>query len=132
MNPTRAPQLRVARASRDIEAARRFYTEVLRFEVLATFDDHAGFDGVILGHDDWPYHLEFTRRRTHAVPPMMTDEDLLVFYLPDPNDWDRLVRRVRARGVQPVRSGNPWWDDHGVTIVDPDGYRIVLANGAWT
>jgi len=58
---TPAPCLRVARPTRDIEAATRFYTLALGLDVLARFDDHAGFDGVIMGHAGWPYHLEFTR-----------------------------------------------------------------------
>lgn len=27
---------------------------------------------------------------------------------------------------------NPYWDRDGVTFEDPDGYRIVLQNAAWS
>ncbi len=50
MSPASPARLRVARTSRDLEAATLFYARALGLEVLATFDDHAGFDGVILGH----------------------------------------------------------------------------------
>jgi hypothetical protein len=30
-----------------------------------------------------------------------------------------------------VPSTNPHWDARGLTVEDPDGYRIVLANDAW-
>jgi len=33
--------------------------------VLTQFHDHEGFDGVILGHPQQPYHLEFTAQRGH-------------------------------------------------------------------
>jgi catechol 2,3-dioxygenase-like lactoylglutathione lyase family enzyme len=131
MNPASAPRFRVARPSRDLAAATRFYTEALGVEVLGTFDDHAGFDGVILGHSAWPYHLEFTRRRGDPVEPRPTDEDLLVFYLPEQSAWDAAVQRARGFGARVLRSSNPYWDEHGVTVEDPDGYRIVLAHAAW-
>jgi catechol 2,3-dioxygenase-like lactoylglutathione lyase family enzyme len=125
------PRFRVARPSRDLDASTDFYTRALGFQVLAAFTDHAGFDGVVLGRDDWPYHLELTRRRVDPVVPRPTEEDLLVFYLPDRSQWDALVRRVRELGAAEVSSSNPYWNERGQTFVDPDGYRIVLANDSW-
>lgn len=126
-----APCLRIARPSRDPEAAAAFYAGAFGFDVLATFTDHAGIDGVILGHVGWPYHLEFTRRRGDPAVPRPTDEDLLVFYLPDRSGWRTAVQRVRDAGAPVVRSSNPWWNERGVTFEDPDGYRIVLENAPW-
>ena len=40
--------------------------------------------------------------------------------------------RIRAAGFDPVASFNPYWDRNGVTFEDPDGYRIVLNNEAWS
>jgi catechol 2,3-dioxygenase-like lactoylglutathione lyase family enzyme len=131
MNPLSAPHLRVARPSRDLEATLRFYTRALGLELLVSFADHAGIDGVILGHPSWPYHLEFTRRRTDPLVPEPTDEDLLVFYLPEQGDWNAVVQRVRDFGARAVRSANPYWDDRGLTFEDPDGYQVVLRNAAW-
>lgn len=125
------PQLRIARPTRDLDAATRFYTQGLGLRVLARFQDHAGFDGVILGHADWPHHLEFTRRRDQPVTPRPTDEDLLVLYLPARADWSNAVRRVHEVGARQVPSSNPYWEEHGVTFEDPDGYRVVLQNAAW-
>jgi hypothetical protein len=31
-----------------------------------------------------------------------------------------------------VAAFNPYWDRDGVTFEDPDGYRIVLQNAAWS
>jgi catechol 2,3-dioxygenase-like lactoylglutathione lyase family enzyme len=125
------PQLRVARPSRDLDAATRFYTMGLGFEVLGRFFDHSGFDGVMLGHQGWPYHLEFTRRRDEPATPCGTDEDLLVLYLPDRAEWEAAVQRLHASGARSVPSSNPYWSTHGLTFQDPDGYRIVLQHGAW-
>lgn len=131
MTPASPPHLRVARPSRDLNAARRFYTRALGFQVLAAFTDHQGIDGIILGHPAWPYHLEFTRRREEPIEPRPTDEDLLVFYLPEPSTWHETVRRCHDRGASVVASSNPYWDKHGITFEDADGYRIVLQQAAW-
>lgn len=131
MIPASCPRLRVARPSRDLDAARRFYTHALGFQVLAAFTDHQGIDGVILGHPAWAYHLEFTRRREDPVEPRPTDEDLLVFYLPEPSIWREVVCRCHEAGARVVASSNPYWDTRGRTFEDADGYRIVLQQTAW-
>ena len=111
------PHLRIARPSRDLAAATHFYTRALGLEVLGSFIDHAGIDGVMLGRAGWPYHLEFTRRRHHPHTPGATDEDLLVWYVPDRADWTAVVLQIRATGAQPVASSNPYWDERGVTVI---------------
>jgi catechol 2,3-dioxygenase-like lactoylglutathione lyase family enzyme len=123
--------MRVARPSRDPDAAVAFYARALELNVLARFTDHAGFDGVVLGRPGWPFHLEFTRRRDLPVTPRPTDEDLLVFYLPDRGAWDAAVRRTLDSGASAVASSNPYWNERGITFEDPDGYRIVLENAPW-
>jgi catechol 2,3-dioxygenase-like lactoylglutathione lyase family enzyme len=123
--------LRVARPSGDLDRATRFYTQALGLELLASFADHACVDGVIVGHPSWPYHLELTRRRIDPLIPRPTDEDLLVFYLPDRSQWEAVSQRVRDFGAPSVPSSNPYWDERGVTFEDPDGYRVVLENASW-
>jgi catechol 2,3-dioxygenase-like lactoylglutathione lyase family enzyme len=125
------PQLRVARPSLDLDAATSFYTTGLGLDVLGTFADHAGFDGVLLGHAEWPYHLELTRRCDGPATPRCTDEDLLVFYLPDRAEWEAAVQRLHALGARSVPPSNPYWSAHGLTFRDPDGHRLVLQHGAW-
>ena len=124
-------QLRVARPTDDLEAVTRFYRDGLGFEVIASFTDHAGFDGVMLGHAGGAYHLEFTHQRGHSVGRAPTAEDLLVFYLPDRIEWEQAVQRMIDRGYSPTASYNPYWDVNGKTFEDSDGYRIVLQNTAW-
>ncbi len=123
--------LRVARPTDDLEGLLRFYCNGLGLEILGRFEDHAGFDGIILGQDACPYHLEFTRRRGHAVGRAPTDEHLLVFYRPDADDWRLAVEKMRAAGFEPVTASNPYWDRDGLTFEDPDGYRMVLQNAPW-
>nr|WP_319485019.1 VOC family protein [uncultured Cohaesibacter sp.] len=129
---TRFPKMRVARSSRDFEAIQRFYCSGLGFSLLGSFEDHNGFDGLIIGHPDAPYHLEFTRQRGITAPVAPDEEGLLVFYLPDRADWQKRVDMMRKAGYEPVQSNNDYWDVDGITFEDPDGYRVVLQNRAWS
>ena len=61
------PKLRAARPTDDIEALIRFYGDGLGLEILYRFEDHDGFDGVMLGHAGAPYHFEFTKAHGHAA-----------------------------------------------------------------
>lgn len=123
--------LRIARPSDDLERAVRFYRDGLGFQVVGSFEDHEGFDGVMLGLPGLPYHLEFTRERGREAGRAPSEENLLVFYLPDPEQWRRAVERMRSRGYESVKSHNPYWDVRGKTFEDPDGYRVVLQQAAW-
>jgi catechol 2,3-dioxygenase-like lactoylglutathione lyase family enzyme len=126
-----APTLRVARPTDNIDALLPFYRDGLGMSVLYRFDDHQGFDGVMLGRADWPYHLEFTRARGHVAGRAPTQDHLLIFYLSDEAAWRAAVQRMAGAGFDPVASFNPYWDKQGTTFEDPDGYRVVLQNAAW-
>jgi len=123
--------LRVARPSDDLDAVVRFYRDGLGFDVLSEFRDHDGFDGVMLGRPGAAYHLEFTRNAGHRAGRAPTEDNLLVFYLPDEADWRAAVARMEKAGHRPVRAFNPYWDRKGLTFEDPDGYRVVLQNEEW-
>ncbi|HZJ55683.1 MAG TPA: VOC family protein [Myxococcaceae bacterium] len=126
------PVVRVARPSDDLRALLPFYCDGLGLEILGSFVDHQGFDGVMLGRPGAPYHLELTHQRGHPVGRAPSRDHLLVFYLPDRSQWTQAVQRMRAAGFEPVPSYNPYWDREGTTFEDPDGYRIVLQCGAWS
>ena len=123
--------MRVARPTDRLEDVTEFYIRGLGFEVLGSFENHDGFDGVILGRPGAPHHLEFTHQRGHIVGQAPTAEHLLAFYIPDRLAWQEAVGRMLAAGYDPVKSSNPYWDRNGLTFEDPDGYRIVLENAPW-
>lgn len=125
------PLLRIARPTDDLAAVVAFYRDGLGFEVLAEFRDHDGFDGVILGAPGAAYHLEFTRKAGHVAGRAPSQDHLLVFYLPETVDWHTAVARLEQAGHVSVPAFNPYWDRHGRTFEDPDGYRVVLQNAAW-
>ncbi|MFG0297238.1 MAG: VOC family protein [Maioricimonas sp. JB045] len=131
MSTLKGAHLRVARPTDQLEAVVAFYRDGLGFDLLGEFRDHDGFDGVMLGHAGAGYHLEFTRCRGHAAGRAPTRDNLLVFYLPERDEWQQAVDRMRTCGHEPVAAFNPYWDRQGVTFEDPDGYRVVLQNAQW-
>lgn len=124
--------IRIARPCSDLARAEELYATGLGMSVLGRFEDHAGFDGVMVGWKDHHFHLEFTACRFHPVVPSPTPDDLIVIYMPDAEELDRVRIQMLEAGFTPVRSFNPYWDDHGVTLSDFDGYRTVLANQGWS
>ena len=126
------PKLRVARPTDQLAAVLHFYQNGLGLVELASFKAHNGFDGVMLGRPNAPYHFEFTHQPGHQVGRAPTSDNLLVFYLPDAGEWQAAVQRMQAAGFAPVPSYNPYWDQLGATFEDPDGYRVVLQQAAWT
>ena len=124
-------QLRIARPVSNLAGSRAMYCAGLDLEVLGSFEDHQGFDGVMLGKPDADFHFEFTFCRAHPVRPATTSEDLAVFYMPDAAEWQDACARMLSAGFHQVTSFNRYWDAHGKTFVDHDGYRVVLQNAAW-
>src|ERR1700719_714458 len=113
---SRTPTLRVARPSDDLEALLPFYRDGLGLTLLARFDGHEGFDGLMLGSSDAHYHFEFTRARGHRAGRAPTLDHLLVFYFPDKAEWRSAVDRMLGAGFEPVPPFNPYWDRAGVTF----------------
>ena len=123
--------LRVARPTDNLGEVVRFYRDGLGFVELYHFENHEGFDGVMLGLKGAPYHLEFTSARGHRAGRAPTQDNLLVFYIPDDNEWNHAINRFKQAGYAAVASFNPYWDRLGLTFEDPDGYRVVLQHERW-
>lgn len=124
--------IRIARPSRDLPAAERFYVAGLGLSVLFRKSERAepgGYDLLMIGPEAGTWHLELTEG-IDGIMPSPTPEDLLVIYLEAPVPGD-LVDRAVAHGGTVVPAYNPYWDVGGITIADPDGYRIVLTERSW-
>ena len=126
-----ATMLRVARPTDHLGDVVRFYRDGVGLIEIGSFQDHDGFDGVMLGVPGASYHFEFTRRRDHTAGRASTQENLLVFYLPSRQEWQAAIDQMIGVGYAPVAAYNPYWDRLGCTFEDPDGYRVVFQNAAW-
>jgi catechol 2,3-dioxygenase-like lactoylglutathione lyase family enzyme len=124
-------QLRIARPTNNIDKILRFYRDGLGFDVLFSFTNHDGVDGVMLGHAELDYHLEFTYRYGQETVPAPLPEQLLVLYIPEIPEWNRAIAQMNACGFTNIPSVNPYWERKGKTFEDPDGYRVVLQQSLW-
>ena len=125
-------QVRVARPTGRLKELLNFYCEGIGLEVVGSFEAHAGYSGVMLGLPNSTYHLEFTEHEAaHDTdyPPPGAD-NLLVFYIPDVAAVERIAARLAALGYTAIAPENPYWAERGVTVEDPDGWRVVLMNTA--
>lgn len=80
----------------------------------------------MLGHAGAPCHFEFTKAHGHAACRAPTRDNLLVFYLPEPTEWQVAVERMEGARFRTVAAFNPYWDRSGRPFEDPDGYRVVI------
>ena len=98
---------------------------------MTHFENHAGYSGLVFGLPVELVQLEFTERED-GLSPAPTAEDLFVLYFADAAAVDERVARLARFGYETVPSENPYWDTvvRGFTVVDPDGFRIVLVDAS--
>ena len=70
---------RFARHTNDLEQLKSFYTSVLGLELLGSFENHNGYDGLFLGKPNENWHLEFTKS-DEVISFNFDEDDILVFY----------------------------------------------------
>ena len=121
-------QVRVARPTDQIEELEKFYCTGLGLEKIGSFTGHRGYTGLLIGMPDASYHLEFTQHIEGSPCPAPSKDNLLVFYMPDEQSIEVITRRLKEMGYPEAVPENTYWEEKGVTIEDPDGWRIVLMN----
>jgi len=121
-------QVRFARHTDRLVEVIRFYRDGLGLPEIGRFENHDGYDGVFLALPGPDAHLEFTSGGHHDAPSPHP-ETLLVLYLGSADAINETRERV---GAQPVEPANPYWKQHGVTLIDPDGFQVILVAQSWT
>jgi catechol 2,3-dioxygenase-like lactoylglutathione lyase family enzyme len=118
--------VRIARPTRDAEAALRFYVDGLGGVRTEFFRDHAGYSGYIVRLPGCDVEIEFVHGPAMSHAPAPTPEDALVLYPPGPSDLALTSQRLSRLGHAPARTENPYWRDRAVAWRDPDGYLVLL------
>ncbi|MDX7998066.1 VOC family protein [Xenorhabdus sp. Reich] len=118
--------LRIARPTDNLTKIAEMYCKGLNFIILGDFKDHDNFDGIMLGHPDHSWHLEFTHHQNTHVGKAPTKDNLLAFYIEDESEWKQQIKSMQEAEFTLVPSYNPYWDKNGKTFEDIDGYRVVL------
>lgn len=118
---------RYARHSRDIGKLKLFYTRILGLELVGSFEGHNGINWVILGEKGGSWHLEFTESE-YAPVHTFDEEDNLVFYPEDRQKYDQVLERIHQENIPIVTPRNSYWEEHGLMILDPDRFRVVVSS----
>ena len=118
-------KLRVARHTINLQPLIKFYTEILGLKVMGDFKDHSNYDGVFIGGKNVDWHLEFTTSN-EAPRHQADDDDLLVFYTSTIEEYTAIKEKIAVHHIEPIKAKNPYWNENGITIIDPDGFRVVI------
>jgi catechol 2,3-dioxygenase-like lactoylglutathione lyase family enzyme len=118
---------RFARHTNDLEQIKSFYIAILGFELLGTFENHNGYDGVFIGKSNENWHLEFTKTK-EVISFDFKEDDILVFYPASKTEFDLLVHKLQSHEIEFIKAKNPYWNENGKMILDPDGYRILISD----
>ena len=119
-------QVRIARPTHKLAAVIAFYRDGLGMPELARFEDHAGYDGIMLGLPGKSVHLEFTQHAEGSPCIAPSRDNLLVLYVTEPSAYAQLNERMLRLGHAPVEPENPYWLERSLTYQDPDGWRVVI------
>lgn len=118
---------RFARHTNDLEQIKSFYIDILGFELLGGFENHNGYDGIFLGKSNENWHLEFTKSEDIVLFDF-NEDDILVFYPNSKMEFDLVVNKVQSHKIEFIKAKNPYWNENGKMILDPDGYRVVISD----
>lgn len=127
-NELAVAQVRVARPTDQLKEIERFYCEGIGLKKIGSFSGHRGYDGIMIGLPNVHYHLEFTEHVEGSPCPAPSKDNLLVLYIPNQETIRSIAKRLSQMGYPEVEPGNPYWMQKGITIEDPDGWRLVLMN----
>ena len=119
-------QLRVARHTHNIKKLTQFYVLVFNFEVLGNFENHNNYNGVFLGKKRQSWHIEFTES-LEKVNPIFNEDNLWVFYPKTQQEYNIIINTIKQNQIPIHQAKNPYWNNNGMLIKDPDGYGIIIS-----
>ncbi len=120
-------QVRIARPTDRLDDVVRFYVDGVGLRELSRFENHAGYDGVMIGLPGSGYHLEFITHVDGSPGDAPSNENLLVLYFDGEAAVDVVVARLGEMGVESVVPENPFWEANGgKAFPDPDGWIVML------
>ncbi len=124
-------RIRIARQTDRLAKVIEFYCQGLGLQQIGNFNNHSGYDGVMIGLPNWDTHLEFVQHQQGSPGEAPTRENLLVLYLPSSRVIRAKTEHLERMGYPAVEPENPYWNGKSITIEDPDGWRVVLFNLDW-
>ena len=95
--------------------------------MLGSFENHTNYNGIFIGKPKLNWHLEFTQTN-ETVAFNFNEDDILVFYPETLNEYNKLLDTIQKQNISFIEAKNPYWNQNGKMILDPDGYRIIISN----
>ena len=120
-------KFRIARHTNNLNQLKSFYIDVLGFEVLGSFENHDNYNGIFIGKPQFDWHLEFTQSND-IVEFNYNEDDILVFYPEKISEYNQLLENIQKQNISIIKAKNPYWNENGKMILDPDGYRVIISN----
>ena len=120
-------EFRFARHTNNLEAIKSFYIGILGLELLGSFENHNGYDGVFIGIPNTDWHLEFTKS-DEKIAFNFNEDDILVLYPNTKIEFNVLISNLLRHHISSITSKNPYWNENGQMYLDPDGYRVVISH----
>ena len=117
---------RYARHTTDLRKIEIFYTDIVGLEKLGGFENHNNYDGLFLGHKNSDWHLEFTTS-TEFPKSKFDEDDILVFYVNSEIELANIKKRLYQKNTPLEVPKNPYWEENGIMISDPDGFKIIFS-----
>lgn len=118
---------RFARHTNNLEQLKSFYIDILGLELRGGFENHNDYDGIFIGKPNENWHLEFTKS-DEIVTFNFGEEDILVFYPNTKLEFELIHDKILANKIEFIEAKNPYWNENGKMILDPDGYRVVISH----
>lgn len=119
--------VRFARHTNNLNTIKSFYIDILGLELLGSFENHNGYDGVFIGIPNTDWHLEFTKSND-IISFNFNEDDILVLYPNTKIEYNILINNILKNNISSVTSKNPYWNENGKMYLDPDGYHVVISN----
>lgn len=93
---------------------------------MGNFQNHNNYDGIFIGKSGLDWHFEFTKSNVEAKHSF-DEDDVIVLYPKTISDYDTLINKLIHNKIETITAANPFWNENGKMIQDPDGYRIVIS-----
>jgi catechol 2,3-dioxygenase-like lactoylglutathione lyase family enzyme len=116
--------IRFARRCYRFEETVRFYRDLVGLPLHETFEASYGATGAIFALPGPSLTFELVQSDDPGAGDV---HEQICLYFPESRAQSAAQQRLRAEGVEPVKS-HPYWEATGaVTYLDPDGHGVVFA-----
>ncbi len=117
--------MRLVRHTNHLKEMLFFYHEMLDFKVIENFDSKYGYNGSVLQKTGESWQLEIVSSKI-SPRHLCDEEDLMILCYPSLKRVEQILEKLQLHKYRRLAPTNPFWEERGLLVKDPDGYRILL------